>query len=111
MKSTHIGTSKAHTFTAMTYANGQWKQIDETDSHISLSDGKLEIKAGNEPLTITNIRYYNWQQTDAEKHFDAETEITRLPVADDNAKGLIVDLCADYFEENDTLPIIKTSPT
>ncbi len=107
MKDARISASRTHSFTAMTYANGQWKQIDETDSHISLADGKLEIKAGNEPLVITNIRYYNWQQTDAEKQFDAETEITRLPVADDNAKGLIVDMCADYFDENDTLPIIK----
>ena len=59
MKCAQIGKSRAHTFTAMTYVGGKWKQIDENDSHISLTDGKLEIKAGAEPLTITNIRYYN----------------------------------------------------
>ncbi len=107
MKCAQIGKSRAHTFTAMTYVGGKWKQIDENDSHISLTDGKLEIKAGAEPLTITNIRYYNWQQTDAEKEFDAQTEITRLAVADDKSKGLVVDISADYYAENDTVVNIK----
>ncbi len=107
MKNAQIGKSRAHTFTAMTYVGGKWKQIDENDSHISLTDGKLEIKADAEPLTITNIRYYNWQQTDAEKEFDAQTEITRLAVADDKSKGLVVDISADYYAENDTVVNIK----
>lgn len=107
MKCAQIGKSRTHTFTAMAYVGGKWKQIDESDSHIGLTDGKLEIKAGAEPLTITNIRYYNWQQTDAEKEFDAQTEITRLAVADDKSKGLVVDLSADYYEENDTVVNIK----
>lgn len=107
MECAQIGKSRTHTFTAMAYVGGKWKQIDESDSHISLTDGKLEVKAGAEPLTITNIRYYNWQQTDAEKEFDAQTEITRLSVADDKSKGLVVDLSADYYEENDTVVNIK----
>lgn len=107
MECAQIGKSRTHTFTAMAYVGGKWKQIDESDSHISLTDGKLEVKAGAEPLTITNIRYYNWQQTDAEKEFDAQTEITRLAVADDKSKGLVVDLSADYYEENDTVVNIK----
>ncbi len=107
MECAQIGKSRTHTFTAMACVGGKWKQIDESDSHISLTDGKLEVKAGAEPLTITNIRYYNWQQTDAEKEFDAQTEITRLSVADDKSKGLVVDLSADYYEENDTVVNIK----
>lgn len=107
MECQQISKSRTHTFTAMAHVGGKWKQIDESDSHISLASGRLEVKAGAEPLTITNIRYYNWQQTEAEKEFDAQTEITRLAVADDKSKGLVVDISADYYDENDTVVSIK----
>ncbi len=107
MENAQLGKQRAHTFTALTHVGGEWKQIDDTDSHIRLTEGKLEIVATSEPLTITNVRYYNWQQTDAEKAFDAKTDITRLPVADDKAHGLVMDISADYYDENDTVPFIK----
>ena len=102
-----LGKNRPHTLTAQVYSNGQWKQIDESDSHIALEEGKLTLTAGNSPFTITNLRYYNWQQTEAEKRFDAESDIVRKAVADDNSQGLILDINADYYELNDTVGYIK----
>ena len=107
MSHSQLTPSSTHTLTISAYRNGQWIQIDDSDPHVSLTKGKLVINAGSEPLTITNIRYYNWQQTDAEKLFDSQTEITRLPIADDISKGLVVDISADYYDALDTVFSIK----
>lgn len=106
MQHDQLTSSDIHTFTASVCENGAWKQIDETDPRITLTDGRLQIASGNKPLTITNIRYYNWQQTEAEKAFDAETDIVRNDVANDRSRGLIVDICADSYNVNDTVPYI-----
>ncbi len=107
MTHAQIGKAREHTFTAMVCENGKWRQIDETDSHIFLSEGKMEIKATSQPVTLTNLRYYNWQQTEAEKKFDAESNIVRLDAADNQTRGMVVDICADYYNTGDTVPYIK----
>ena len=107
MNQAQLGKSRPHTLTAMVYQGGEWKQVDESDSHINLTDGKLEIVSGNTQLIVTDIRYYNWQQTEAEKKFDAESDILRNDPADTHTKGLVIDLNADYYEVNDTVPFIK----
>ena len=65
------------------------------------------IKADKEPLTLTNMRHYNWQQDEAEKAYDAQNDIIRLPVADNQKKGLIVSITADDFQAGDTIPYIE----
>ena len=65
------------------------------------------IKADKEPLTLTNMRHYNWQQDEAEKAYDAQNDIVRLPVADNQKKGLIVSITADDFQAGDTIPYIE----
>lgn len=107
MNQAQIGKTREHTLSALTYQNGAWKQIDENDSHISLTDGKLEISAGDTQFIITNLRYYNWKQTAAEKQFDAQSDILRNDPADTHTQGLVVDINADYYEVNDTVPFIK----
>ena len=44
----------------------------------NLSEGKLEILAGEKQFTLTNLRYYNWEQEAAEKTFDANTSPKRI---------------------------------
>ena len=67
MNHPQLGKSRKHTLTAQAFDNGKWHQIDETDSRLKLSEGKLEIVAGEKQFTLTNLRYYNWQQEVAEK--------------------------------------------
>jgi beta-xylosidase len=64
------------------------------------------IKADKEPLTLTNLRHYNWEQAEAEKEYDDNNDIVRLPVADNQKKGLIVSITADDFHVGDTIPYI-----
>ena len=65
------------------------------------------IKADKEPLTLTNLRHYSWQQAEAEKAYDAQNDIVRLPVADNQKKGLIVSITADDFLTGDTISYIE----
>mgnify|MGYP000745513738 CR=1 FL=1 len=87
--------------------NGSWHQIDENDPRLNLSEGKLEIRAAEKQFTLTNLRYYNWEQEAAEKAFDAQSNIVREAIADKNSQGLVVDISADYYNEDDTVPYIK----
>lgn len=89
-----------HTLTAMTYVNGQWKQ---DGTHLKAEKGKLAIESGNEPLIITNVRAYNWKQEPAEMAYDAETDIVRLPVAEQQPHGLVASITAEDFETGDTI--------
>ncbi len=79
----------------------------KTTHDLNLSEGKLEIRAGEKQFTLTNLRYYNWEQEAAEKAFDAQSNIVREAVADKNSQGLVVDISADYYNEGDTVPYIK----
>ena len=106
MSHPQISASRTHTLTASVYEGDAWRQISDSDPRIKLSAGKLQIASGAEPLIITNVRYYNWQQTQAEKDFDLATDIVRNAVADDHSRGLLVDISADSYEVNDTLPYI-----
>ena len=102
-----LGKTRKHTLTAQAFDNGSWHQIDENDPRLNLSEGKLEISAGEKQFTLTNLRYYNWEQEAAEKAFDAQSNIVREAVADKNSQGLVVDISADYYNEGDTVPYIK----
>lgn len=94
-----IGAKRPHTLSAMEYADGRWRAAN---IDTALSDGAVTLRSGDKPLTITNLRYYNWELTDAEKEFDAASDIRRQPVADRERKGLIVDISADSFNPGDT---------
>ena len=107
MKHPQLGKNRKHTLTAMAFDNGSWYQIDENDPRLKLSEGKLEIIAGEKPVILTNLRYYNWEQETAEKIFDAKSDIVRETVADKNCHGLVVDINADFYNEGDTVPYIK----
>lgn len=98
-----LGKTRKHTLTAQAFDNGSWHQIDENDPRLNLSEGKLEISAGEKQFTLTNLRYYNWEQEAAEKAFDAQSNIVREAVADKNCQRLVVDISADYYNEGDTV--------
>ena len=69
--------------------------------------GAITLHSSTEPLVITNFRYYNWNRKRRKKAYDAETDIVRLPVADQQKHGLVVSLSADDFVVNDTVPYLK----
>lgn len=60
-------------------------------------------------FTLTNLRYYNWEQEAAEKAFDAKSNIVREAIADKNSQGLVVDISADYYNEGDTVLTTRTA--
>lgn len=74
------------------------------DLEENIADGMITIESGNHELAITNLRYYNWQQTDAERDFDAATNIVRLPAANNDLVGLVVNIDFDKFAPGDTVP-------
>lgn len=93
-----VSPAKEHTLSAMTYKNGEWTAYNPV-----LTDGKITVNAGSEKLIVTNLRYYNWKQDKFETEYDLRTDIVRMPVADWNKKGLLVNIEADEFEAGDTL--------
>ena len=102
-----ISPQRLHTLTASIYSTHTWKQVKEDDKHLQLKKGVLKILAESDTLCITNIRYYNWQQHPQEMAFDDSTDILRLPPAETQRLGLLIDLRADDFNEGDTAHIIN----
>ncbi|MCC8114541.1 MAG: family 43 glycosylhydrolase [Bacteroidales bacterium] len=95
-----ISASAPHTISAMAYNNGKWSPINlET----AISDGKIVIESGVQELALANLRYYNWELSDAEKGFDATTDIVSLAPAATRNVGTIVDLDFSDYAEGDTL--------
>ena len=76
-------------------------------NHPLLPDSLRTIKAGTKPLTLTNRRYYNWRQEQAEIDYDAHTDIVREPVADNRKHGLVVSITADDFQMGDTVSYLE----
>lgn len=89
------------TATAVTLQGSEWVPVSLKDK---VSNGKLTLTAVAEPLTITDLRLYNWEQTDAEKKFDANTGVRRNPVAARERLGKLVDVNFENFNIGDTVP-------
>lgn len=98
----------AHTLSALTKRPGDsaW-QADELAG--CLSGGNLTISALDEPLLITDLRYYNYDLTPAEKEFNTKTDIVRLPIADNTPLGKLVEIDADRFNVGDTVAYIPNN--
>lgn len=98
-----LSPSKEHTLSGLVYRSGKWRSY-ETEH--SLSQGMISLRSGNEPLVITNLRYYNWKLEPAERAYDAATDVVRLPAADCRKRGLVVSITADDFAVGDTVPYL-----
>ena len=98
-----ISPNKPHTISAISFDDGSWKELNAEQY---IKEGKVVISTANNPLTITNIRYYNWRLDKAEKEYDYTTDIISLPEAEKIKQGLIVNINADDFAENDTVGYI-----
>lgn len=66
---------REHTASVWKHENGKWTSVS-ADGYLT-TDG-VRIEAGTEPLTLTNFRYYNWKQEEAEKQYDATTGLVRI---------------------------------
>ncbi len=95
-----LTTAQTHTATVWVYKNKEWTS-ENADRF--LTDGGIRIEAGTEPLILTNFRYYNWQQEEAEKQYDATTGLTRIEPSDRHKRGLVVALSADDYTVGDTV--------
>lgn len=95
-----LTTAQTHTATVWIYKNKEWTS-ENADRF--LTDGGIRIEAGTEPLILTNFRYYNWQQEEAEKQYDATTGLTRIEPSDRHKRGLVVALSADDYAVGDTV--------
>lgn len=102
-ENTHVSAERPHTLSAIEYKDGKWVP---TELPGTLKDGKIVVSSSIEPLILTNVRYYNWELTDAEKKFDAVNDIRRQPVAARERQGMIVNIDADMFNAGDTVPFI-----
>ena len=98
-----LSPSKEHTLSGLVYRSGKWRSY-ETEH--CLSQGMISLRSGNEPLVITNLRYYNWKLEPAERAYDAATDVVRLPAADCRKRGLVVSISADDFAVGDTVPYL-----
>lgn len=98
-----LSPSKEHTLSGLVYRSGKWRSY-ETEH--CLSQGMISLRSGNEPLVITNLRYYNWKLEPAEWAYDAATDVVRLPAADCRKRGLVVSITADDFAVGDTVPYL-----
>ena len=74
---------------------------------IVFHQGTISLRSGNEPLVITNFRYYNWKQEPAERATMRKriSSVCLLPIS--RKRGLVVSLSADDFTVNDTVPYLK----
>ncbi len=106
-----IAPEKEHTLSAMTFDRGTWHAIDGASDTLLLDEGQLTVCSKDNPLTITNLRYYNRLLDAAERAYDGETDITRLPVAPSYKTGLIVSISADDFAVGDTARFIPNGGT
>lgn len=98
-----LSPSKEHTLSGLVYRSGKWRSY-ETEH--CLSQGMISLRSGNEPLVITNLRYYNWKLEPAERAYDAATDVVRLPAADCRKRGFVVSITADDFAVGDTVPYL-----
>lgn len=98
-----LSPSKEHTLSGLVYRSGKWRSY-ETEH--CLSQGMISLRSGNEPLVITNLRYYNWKLEPAERAYDAATDVVRLSAADCRKRGLVVSITADDFAVGDTVPYL-----
>ena len=98
-----LSPSKEHTLSGLVYRSGKWRSY-ETEH--CLSQGMISLRSGNEPLVISNLRYYNWKLEPAERAYDAATDVVRLPAADCRKRGLVVSITADDFAVGDTVPYL-----
>lgn len=95
-----------HTFSALVYRDNSWQPFD-TDATLS-AKGVISLKSSADaPLILTNLRYYNWPLEPAELAYDAQTELIRLPAAQKQKLGLIVDIRATDFAVGDTVPYLQ----
>lgn len=92
-----------HTATVWVYRNGNWTS-ESSDRY--LTEGGVRIQTTNEPLVLTNFRYYNWKQEEVEKAYDATTGLVRMPASDRHKQGLLVSLTADDYQAGDTVAYI-----
>lgn len=95
--------SKEHTLSGLVYRSGKWRSYE---AEHCLSQGMISLRSDNEPLVITNLRYYNWKLEPAERAYDAATDVVRLPAADRRKRGLVVSITADDFAVGDTVPYL-----
>ena len=98
-----LSPSKEHTLSGLVYRSGKWRSYE---AEHCLSQGMISLRSGNEPLVITNLRYYNWKLEPAERAYDAATDVVRLPAADRRKRGLVVSITADDFAVGDTVPYL-----
>ena len=102
------GQNAEHTDSAWQYKNGKWQALDLSKSR---AKGTIRLESKNEPLIITNFRYYNRALEPAELAYDATTDIVRLPVSEKGKQGLIVSLTADDFAVGDTVHYLPNHGT
>lgn len=95
--------SKPHTLTATVWDGNAWTQSTLDGA---FKKGVIEISSGDKPLTLTNLRFYNWELTTLEKAFDLASDIVTPERADYNLRGKVVEINADKFAPGDTLTYI-----
>lgn len=95
-----INPAEPHTISAQEWRDGRWTAASLANA---VGKGSITLRGGEKGLTVANLRYYNWEQTEAETAYDLATDIVRMPVASDVPHGLLVDISAESFAPGDTV--------
>ncbi|MCD8292657.1 MAG: family 43 glycosylhydrolase [Prevotellaceae bacterium] len=107
-----LSSHRPHTLAAMRYTAGTWQALaEEAGGNLQAGEGEVLVQSGDSTLVLTNLRYYNWRQEEAEQAYDAATDIPRQPVADNHTRGLVVDITADDFAVGDTARYLRDHGT
>ncbi len=107
-----LSPDRPHTLSAMYYHEDTWQALaEEAGGNLQAGEGEVLVQSGDSTLVLTNLRYYNWRQEEAERAYDAATDIPRPPVADSSTRGLVVDITADDFAVGDTARYLRDHGT
>lgn len=97
-----IDPSDPHTVAAMMLSGDSWVSYNGTE----VLEGKVVVKSGNEPLILSQFRYYNWEMEETEIEFAMTDPLLRIEPAPMFPEGKLVDIDADNFTVGDTLFMI-----
>lgn len=96
-----INPQDSYTATAVILKDNNWTPID-LDSQIE--NGKITLSTQENPLIITDLRYYNWNLSESEKNYDASTPVKRNAIASKEKMGKLVDVNFEKFNVGDSVP-------
>lgn len=98
-----IAPGKSHTISALSFNGEGWEPAKLENA---VRSGGITIATADEPLILTDMRFFNWELSEAEKIFNATNPLPDSKPASRMTMGTIVDIDAAGMNVGDTLSFI-----